>query len=121
MTAPIVSTGTGVALLADLDPGTRRPERIHAVLGWTDLGECHYQPLLAPVSAAGCRRLAGTIPAGTCTSAVQLSLDIDGLDGLPSTSSGRTWRTWSLPSIPPTLRDRSLAGVVREIATQLGG
>lgn len=121
MSAVIAPTTTGVALLAEFDPPTHRPERIHAVLGWTDLGERHFQPLVAPVSAVGCRRLVETVPTAVGSSAVQLVLDIDGLDGLPSTSSGRTWRTWSLPSIPSSLRHLNLAAVVREIATQLGG
>jgi len=113
--------GTAIALLADLDPTSHAPDRIHAVLGWTDLGERHYQPLAIPVAAATCTGIVPPARVAEPSPAVQLHLDVEGLDTVPPTSSGRTWRTWALPSIPPTLRHLQLAAAVRELATQLGG
>jgi hypothetical protein len=115
--APLAAT-SAVALLADLDPATLQPERVHAVLGWTELGEHHYQPLAVPVVASDCPDLTGTAPSPRANAQLQLDL---GEDVLRPTSSGRTWRTWSLPSIPSSMRHLRLGAVVRELAARLGG
>lgn len=119
MTAVTVTAPTtGLALLADLDPRTSRPDRIHAVLGWTDHGERHYRPLRVPIAAGSCRALmSASEPESPAT---QLRLDLGSAERVPPTSSGRTWRTWCLPTIPPALRHLQLAALVRELATQLG-
>lgn len=118
--APAAPT-TAIALLADLHPTTRRPDRIHAVLAWTDVGDRHYQPLPEPVSTTACRDLIAPTPGPDGSrSAVQLELDIDG-PPVGVSSAGTTWRTWSLPSIPPSLRHLDLGAATRALATQLGG
>lgn len=122
MTDTFVAATSAIALLADLDPVTWRPERIHAVLAWTDLGARYYQPLDATVSTSACSELIGRSPCDPLAStSAQLELDVDDRPYRGPTSAGRTWRTWSLPSIPPALRHLELAALVRALADQLGG
>lgn len=111
---------TALALLADLHPETRQPDRIHAVLGWTDEGKRHYRSLTRLVDVVGCRDLDIADPS-RADRPEQLCFDVDGLTGTRTTSSGRTWRTWSLASIPADLRHLGLEAVVGAVADQLGG
>jgi hypothetical protein len=97
-----------LALLAELHPTTHRPERIHAVLAWTDTGQRHYQPL----TTGG----ATDRPVGH---PVQLSFDLGALSGPYPSSSGLTWRTWSLASVPTGLRHLTPDGAAEALAGQL--
>ena len=99
-----------LALLAELHPTTHRPERIHAVLAFTDTGQRHYRPL----TTGG----ATDRPVGHPE---QLSLDLGALSGPYPSSSGLTWRTWSLASVPTALRHLTPAGAVEALAGQLAG
>lgn len=110
-----------VALLAELHPTTRRPDRVHAVLAWTEHGERIYQPLVTPTLAAFDPRPQLPFDFDPGGPVEQLRLDLGGVDTPRSCSSGLTWRTWALPSIPAGLRHLSPGGLVRELARRLGG
>lgn len=111
-------TALYLAVLAEWHPASRRPERIHAVLGWTDAGGRIYQPLATP-------RLAPAVLAPLTAElspphvAEQLHLDVDECHLPVPCSSGSTWRTWVLPSVPATLRHLPPAGVVEALARRL--
>ena len=122
MSRQLVPPTTELALLAGLDPVTSRPDRIYAVLVWTDLGDRYYHPLteVHPVLLpddlfAGCRS-----EAAPDRSAIQLRLAFGDGDVEP-TSAGRTWRTWSLPTIPPALRHLDTPSLASALAELVGG
>jgi hypothetical protein len=111
---------TELALLAGLDPVTSQPDRIYAVLVWTDLGDRYFHPLAEGLPASlpddlleACGRNAA---AGR--TAIQLRLAFDNGD-LEPTSAGRTWRTWSLPSIPAALRHLETPALASALADHL--
>lgn len=110
----------GIAVLAELHPTSRRPDRVHGVIAWTDRGDRHYQPLVPTVNLAGrdLPRLTSDQPDPHAGGGEQLRFDLGG-PGAP-TSSGRTWRTWALPSVPTDLRHAPLGEVTRALAEQLG-
>jgi hypothetical protein len=108
MTADQPST-VHLAILAELHPATHRPDRIHAVLAWTEHGIRHYHPLLLDGDP-------GCLPAGEPR---QLSLDLGALTGPSPSSAGLTWRTWSLASVPLDLRHLPPGTAARALADQL--
>jgi hypothetical protein len=121
MTAPFPPVASALALLAELDPTAGEPDRIHAVLAWTDVGDRYYEPLAARVPASACGELVHRPEraAAAAASAIQLKLDVDDRPPDGPTSAGRTWCTWSLPSIPPSLRGLDLPALARALADQL--
>lgn len=119
MSIVTLPTTVNIALLADLHPQTGRPDRLHAVLAWTDRGERYYCRLATPVTTTDdTGELLGLPPARPR----QLQLDVGDVVG-PSycSSSGVTWRTWALPSIPPALRHLTVDQVAGELARRLAG
>ena len=99
-----------LALLAELHPTTHRPERIHAVMAFTDTGGRHYQPMAS-----------GSATARPVGHPEQLSFDLGALSGPYPSSSGLTWRTWSLASVPTGLRHLTPDGAAEALAGQLAG
>jgi uncharacterized protein (DUF58 family) len=97
-----------LAVLAELHPSSRRPDRIHAVLGWGGPGDQHYQPL--PVADPA------HLPVGEPR---QLSFELGALTGPQPSSSGLTWRTWSLASVPVELRHLPPVDATQALARQL--
>lgn len=116
-TVTLPTTAVNIAVLADLHPATGRPERLHAVMAWTDHGERHYCRLTRPVRATAVERcgLLGLSPRPP----QQLQLDLGDLRPSRCSSSGRTWRTWALPSIPAPLRHLTADQVAAELARRL--
>ena len=110
MARPPTPDTVHLALLAELHPSTHRPERIHAVLAFTDTGGRHYHPL---TSGSATDRPVGHPE--------QLSFDLGALSGPYPSSSGLTWRTWSLASVPTGLRHLTPDGAAEALAGQLAG
>ena len=116
-TVSVLPSALTLVVLAEWQPDTCRPERIHAVLGFTDDGRRIYQPLVVPRTAGDVvRQLLGDLERPARPQQLRLDLDL----GLPRPSaSGLTWRVWALPSIPAFLRHLPPAGAVGELARRL--
>lgn len=116
VTAP---TTVNIALLADLHPQTGRPDRLHAVLAWTDRGDRYYARLVDPVTTAADTGVLLGLPSAP---AQQLQLDLGDVVGSSyCSSSGLTWRTWALASIPAALRHLTVDRIAGELARRLAG
>lgn len=118
MDTATVPTTLTLAVLGELHPATRRPDRIHAVVAWTDRGDRHFRRLATPATAAHphVRRLLDR----PSRRPEQLRLPLAKAGGPACTSSGVTWRTWTLPSIPLDLRHLPADRAVDALARQLG-
>lgn len=119
-TVTAVPVALHLVVLAELDPSSGRPDRIHAVIGYTDGGTRILARLAVPCPAASdaVRELLAA-PASPLADR-QLSLPLGDGAGLPAASaSGLTWRSWVLPSIPVDLRHLPPAGLVDELACRL--
>jgi hypothetical protein len=115
----VTATALSLLLLADAQPASHKPDRVHAVLGWTDHGPAIYRPLGRTVDATAQSRAQLALFDTTPPASEQLRLDVgDDAVAYPS-SCGLTWRTWALQTIPPSLRHLPPAGVVRELTRRL--
>lgn len=112
-------TALTLVLLADAQPATRQPDRVHAVLGWTDDEPAIYCPLGRTIRAAAERGPQLTFDLDTPPASGELRLDLGEAGTAYASSCGLTWRTWALPTIPSSLRHLPPAGVVGELTRRL--